>query len=351
MSAARALVREHPRRLFASLALLALLVELAVVQSAGFARRPGLIGTAVTLDLVVLVPALWAWLGVRRGGAPGWSLVPVVVASTAATALLLPPSGEVLLDKLLKVAPLLELAVLAWLALRARRVLAACRASSTPDALARFREGITHVFGDHPGFRVLADELSMLRYLTVPPADRLPGDARSFSYHRTSGWGAVVAALTLAVAAEATAVHALVSGWSPTAAWILTALSIYSGLWLISDWRATRHRPLLVDGDQLWLRAGLRWTAAVPVSRVVSSERVQRWRNDGAGEGETASDLRLDLPVLGGVDLVLTFDGPLEVHGPFGLTRRVDRVGVVVDDVDGLTTALGRPGGARRDRT
>ena len=341
MSAARALVREHPRRLFASLALVALLVELAVVQSAGFARRPGLIGAAVTLDLVVLVPALWAWLGVRRGGAPGWSLVPVVVASTAAAALLLPPAGEALLDPLLGAAPLLELAVLAWLALRARRVLAVCRASSTPDALVRFREGIAHVFGDHPGFRVLADELSMLRYLAAPPVDRLPDDARSFSYHRTSGWGAVVTALTLAVAAEATAVHALVSGWSPTAAWILTALSIYSGLWLIADWRASRHRPLLVDGGQLWLRAGLRWTAAVPLSRVVSVKRVRRWRGSGADESVDAPDTCLDLPVLGGIDLVLTFDGPVEVQGPFGLTRSVRRVGVTVDDPKALQPALG----------
>lgn len=341
-----ALLRDRPRLVFAGLAATALLVEAWVVGSAGFAARPGVVGTAVTIDLLVVLPVLWSWLGIRRGGAPAWSLVPVLVACGAAAALLLPAEGEVVLAPLLRLAPLLEAAVLLWLGLRARRVLEACRASSEPDAVARLREGLTAVFGGHPGFRVLADELTTIRYLVRPPEDQLPPGAAVFGYHRTSGWGAVVAALALAVAAEAVAVHALVARWSAGGAWVLTALSAYGLLWLVADWRATRHRPLLLAGGRLWLRAGLRWTAEVPLARVAEVHRVSRWRGDAAdaagagGAGAAAPEDRLDLPVVGGVDLVLGFDRPVEVHGPFGVRRAVRRVGVAADEPEALLRAL-----------
>lgn len=71
----------RPRLLFLAVALLVGSVELLVVRSAGFRAQPELLGGAVVVDLVLLLPLLWYWLVIRRGRAPGISVVPVAVAA------------------------------------------------------------------------------------------------------------------------------------------------------------------------------------------------------------------------------------------------------------------------------
>jgi L-rhamnose isomerase len=56
---------------------------------------------------------------------------------------------------------------------------------------------------------------------------------------------------------EAMGLHFLVAIWSPVAAWVLTALSIYTCLQLAAHIRALRFRPIEVGAQQLYLRNGL----------------------------------------------------------------------------------------------
>jgi len=325
-------IARRPLLLFLAAAVLALAVEAAVVGTAAFRARPGVMGGAVAFDLLVVVPALWAWLGVRRAGLPAITLAPVLVACWIAGRALLPAAAEDGLELAAAAAPALEAALLVYLGLRVRRIARACRTSDVPDAVLRLREGMASVLGEGLPARLAADEASMLRYLARPPADRgSPGEA--FSYHRRSGWGAMVFALALAVAAEATAIHFLLAGWSLTAAWIVTALSVYSGLWLVADWRATRNRPLVVDGGSLLVRVGLRWTARIPLEAVASARRARPGEApSGAGELSTA------LP--GPPDVVLELERQVVVAGPFGLDRSVTRLGLSVDEPDALLRTL-----------
>ena len=59
--------------------------------------------------------------------------------------------------------------------------------------------------------------------MTGGPAE--PGPA-VFSYHRKSGYGALLGALLLVFAFETLGVHFLLQRWSPAAAWTFTAFSL-----------------------------------------------------------------------------------------------------------------------------
>ena len=323
----------RPLLLFLGAALAALAVEAAVVDAAAFRARPELLGGAVAFDLLVVVPALWAWLGIRRAGLPAVTLAPVLVVCWLAGRALLPAGARGGLELAAAAAPALELALLAYLGFRVRRIARACRGSDETDAMLRLREGAGAVLGRGRAARLVADEVSMLRYLVRPPVDRAPDAGAAFGYHRTAGWGAIVFALSLAVAAEATAVHFLVAGWSGTAAWVLTALSLYSGLWLVADWRATRNRPLRLKADRLLVRVGLRWSARIPLSAVETARRAAAGEAfDGDGELSTA------LP--GPPDVVLELDRLVTLEGPFGIDREVTRLAVAVDEPEALLAAL-----------
>lgn len=329
----------RPSVLFLAAALLVAAVELLVVRSAAFDARPGVLGGAVVVDVVILLPLLWAWLVVRPGRAPAVTVLPVAVAAWLAAKALLPAAGERWLHAVAELAPLLELAALAYLAVRGRRVARAYRESASPDPLLRLREAAGEVFGPGTASRLLADEIMMLRYLVRPPRPPVPAAATTFTAHRRNAWGAIVLALSMAVAVEAVAVHALVARWSVAGAWVLTALSLYSVLWLVADLRATRARPLLLDRDRLLVRTGLRWTADVARSSVVAAER-PRPDEELSGEGELSTALP------GPPDVVLELDPAVSVDGPFGLVRQVHRLGLAVDEPASLVSALtaGRAG-------
>lgn len=334
-------LRSRPLLLFLAAAVLVGAAELAVVRSAAFAARPRLLGGAVAVDLLVVVPLLWAWLGVRRGGMPAATLLPVVAAAWLAGTALLPAAGEGWLRAAAGLAPALEAAVVVYLVLRVRRVVRAYRSAVAPDPVLALREAVAEVLGGGTAGRLLADEISMARYLVRPPREGPTDGVEPFSHHRTGGWGAVVFALCLAVAAEATAVHALAAGWSLPAACVLTAGSVYGGLWLVADWRATRTRPHLVGTDRLLARVGLRWTADVPLDRV-EEVRERRPGDDPAADGG------LNTVAVGAPDVVVVLRRPVTAEGPFGVRREALRLWLAADDPEGLVAAVRSAAGPGR---
>ena len=338
MTAGRLLDRRS-YALFSGAALLVVAVETALVHSALFARDPDLLALAITCDFMVTVPGLFYLFVVRRGDAPWPAVVPVLVLSWLVARRVLPDGQHDALRSVALLFPLVELALFGLLAARIRRVARAVRRSGTSDLLVAFRTAFAEGLGDHLASRVLADELATWGYALSPRRARPSqgpdrgGGAERFTYHRTAAWGAILAAFVVLTVSEGLAVHLFVACWSVRAAWLFSALSAYGLVWLIGDYRAMGRRTIDLDDGVLRIRLGLRWTADVPVERIVAVDR-----RPTPPERKTPGYLRvtpIDAP-----DLLLSLDGPVTVHGPFGIRRRVERIGLAADDPDALADRL-----------
>ncbi|MDB4949874.1 MAG: hypothetical protein JWM27_2523 [Gemmatimonadetes bacterium] len=309
-------------------ALLATAVYVAEVLTVRMAlprsSSPGLMAAAVAFDLAVVLPAAF-WFTFLRGRAPAWRIMPVLLLSLLGAAAVLPAAYRGVVPVLRFAAAPAELALVAMVVLRARR---AFREAPEPgaDAGERIRRASLAALPFPRVAELVAYEMALIYYALLGWRERPAEGPDVFSYHRRSGYGGIVFALAAATVMETAAVHLLVAPHSAAAAWAATGLSLYLVLWMIGDYQAVRLRPIKADGDALHLRVGLRWTASVPWDAVATLRDAH-----GALPGKRERGW-LRMTAMGPPSAVLELRRPVKVRGPYGITRRVQRIGLAVDD-------------------
>jgi hypothetical protein len=154
-----------------------------------------------------------------------------------------------------------------------------------------------------------------------------------FSIHRRRAWPALAAMLAFLVAVETLALHVILVRFSPLAAWIATASSLYALLWLAGDAHAVRLSRLRVTADRLRIETGLRWRVDIPRHDIAAVRPI-----DAAPAGQERDDvLRADLlwP-----NLLVELARPARAHGLFGRVREVTRITLSVDDPEAFLRAV-----------
>lgn len=315
-------------------AVLAAAVVAAGIVALDRSSGAAVVTTAVTIDLVVIIPALHYLLLVRGRGLPAITILPVVFLSLAVGAIILPSDDRALYDLLVRFVIPLEMGAAAYVLYRLRLGWLASRSVGTDDILERYRAGARAALpttvpsvgraADAVAFEAAVAWFATRSWLSRPQA---PAGATAFTGHRMSGYGGVVLGLLMVVAVEVMAVHLLVASWSTSAAWVLTALSVYGAVWLVGDLRAVRLRPSWVDRDRICMRVGLRWTVTVPIARVRRARKL--------AAGEAAGDaLRVALP--NSRRVLLELDAPVTALGVYGIRRTATAIELGVDDPDGF---------------
>jgi len=237
----------------------------------------------------------------------------------------LPDDHRVVLTYLGYGIPILELVILGYLAVSVRRMFRSWRTytQAVPDVYDRLRLVIWEVFKLPAIMGVLAYELSVFYYAFS--LRRGPSPEHSYSYLTRSGYGPVAAAIVMAAALELTGGYFLLRLWSGTAALIHSGLSVYALLWLMGDYRAMNRRRHEILKDRIRLRCGLRWDLSVHFDDVECIERVPK--------GRTPHGCFTMTPI-GEPTHLIRFVSPVTAVGPYGWTRNVELVGIVVDDSD-----------------
>jgi hypothetical protein len=209
---------------------------------------------------------------------------------------------------------------------RARRVSRVLRTADAADPVAKIRLACEGIFGEGKLAGFLAAEIAILRYALFSWREtRRHSPEESVTFYRASGWPTVLAVVFLLIAGEGFGAHVLLSRWSLRAAWTFTALDVYSVLWLLGDFQALRLRPATFDGETLRLRFGMRWSAEIEASNILSVTRL------APGAFPKAPDT-LCFSMLDEPRYAVTFRGPVAFRGIAGLERRIRAVGVLPDD-------------------
>lgn len=291
-------------------------------------NRPDLVAVGVMSDLIVVVPLVYWFLAVRRGGWPRLSVVPVVLLGILGAALMLPQDRGLLREVVRVLAIPYEIGLITWIAIRTRRAVRLTPGDG--DTLERMRSVAGDVLPSRRVAEAIAFEMAVLYYALLSWRRRPEEVKGAFTYHRKSGYGAIVFALLLMMAAEGIPAHILIVRWSPVAAWVLTALTAYGVLFFLADWRAMRLRPILLDADGLRVRIGVRCTVTVPRERIAA---IHRKRPPGSDPY-----IRASLP--GPMPLWLELTEPVTAKGPYGTEKRARWISLTVDDPEGFRQAL-----------
>lgn len=324
------------------------LSAIAVVHTAAFGLHPDTISHVVAVVLVVAIPIAYWLLIAHRGIARPRSILLAVVCSVLGARLVLPAAHRSFVSGARYLTLALELAITGYAIWRVQRALRRPLGDDdTPgDVVALLNDTLADAFGQHVWVPALAMEIATFYYALGGSGDRPPRGALTFALD-TSNAKPVMIGVGLAIAIETPAMHLLLARWSLAAALVLTAFSLYSILWLVGDYRATRWRPLVLNGSRLTLRVGLRYVVDVQIDQL-HDVRLVSW-NDASQRAPGY----LNTARPGHANVVLEFATPIRVTSFFGVVRRAQSMGVRLtepklfrDTIEAAATAhsVGRAG-------
>lgn len=238
----------------------------------------------------------------------------------------------------------LELGLLGYIGWRAARSIRRARSrlrEGDSDSFTAIRTAARETIRLRLAAEALAQEMAMIYYAFFCWRKPPPPEGEGFSSHRQNSYGIFLFAIVIVLVIETVAVHLLIYMlWIKLVAWIFTAISIYTLIWMIADWQALRLRRTAISSDRIYIRLGSRWDVEIPRDSVISI---------GAPK-QPVNDVRpLKLVLLGDPNVEIELSRPVTARGIYGLRRTSSIVRLQLDEPESFI-AQARPAAAP-DRT
>lgn len=329
--------RLGPLLLFGMLAGLLLAAEHHLAHHLAFRLHPALLPLAIAFDVLVGLPALFYWLVVRRYRLPLSTVAVAVGVCLGIVRWLLPAAQLPLLKWLGGLAVGLEALTLGYTLLQLRRLVQAYRTArqQSPHVVENLVIACQTALG--PLAPLVATEAAMLRYAVLGTwaHPEVGAGEKAFSTYRQSGFVALAGTLGGLLVLESVAVHLVLARWHPVAAWVLTAGSAYSLLWLLAHGQAVRCRPVLLSETTLVVRVGFCWRVAIPRGQVAVAQQLT-----GDLPAAAAGCLNLAKLLFTPPNVLLYLAEPQVVQGPFGWRRTTRCLACYLDEPRALVQQL-----------
>ncbi len=318
------------------LPLLVMLSMVALVQTDLFLHAPANLSTAITLDLLLTSPLLYLLL-IRKTNISKTTVLPFFIAGLVIASFIIPEDQQTVLSQFKHfVLPVVELSVVVTIFIKVRQTVKEykLKKKATPDFFSAIRMAAKEILPQ----RIVGPfitEIAVFYYCFVNWKKR-PLQSNEFSIHKKSGMGMVLGVFIFVILVEAGAVHMMLHKmWSPTAAWILTGLSLYTALQVLGIIRSIPHRPLAIEDQQLVLRFGILSETTIPLEIIESVEcsRKRIDKKDGAIKLSTLDDLESHNTII-----YLKQEHVLE--GFYGIKKRFKTIALHVDDKQAFKTSL-----------
>jgi hypothetical protein len=310
-----------------------IVAEVLVVQTSDFSQHPGLLSFAVTFDLTIGIPLAYYLIISRKLNVTPASALVVFLACTGLAGLILPDTHQTYLRLVEKALILTEGGLLVYGVVQVRKIVRAYRAAAQrrADFLLNLREALAGIISGPVVLSIVVSEISTVRYgllFWLGSQEVLPGQ-KFFATHKESGYVAVWVVLLFVLVLETVGLHFLLWRWSPVAAAVSTALSIYTIVFFVADLASMVKRPIVFDNDQLLFRIGIRWNTTIARENIKRLTPIKDF--DKAKEKDTLLCAPANVP-----NLILELHAPVTLNGFFGIRRQVQRIAFHTDDPAGL---------------
>ena len=243
-----------------------------ITKSSSFQMNPDSLAIGITFDLLLIVPFIY-FLLIRKTNIPKTTILPFLIVGVLICSIIIPLENQYYLN-LFKtwILPIVELSVLSYVIYNVRKGIKSYKQKKgiSIDFFTTLKNTCYEILPKSVVIPVVT-EIAVFYYGFIHWKKRELKE-NEFSYHKDSGTIPLLIAIIFIVAIETIVLHLLLTKWSNLAAWILTSLSIYSGIQIFGFLKSLYKRPISVENDKLFLRYGIMNEATIDFTNIVSIE-------------------------------------------------------------------------------
>lgn len=298
-----------------------------LIQSDHFLANADSLALGITLDLTLTLPLLY-YLIARKSSLPREGIIPVIVLSYFIATGFLPLEHQGWLSIVEMIIIPLELAIIFFVGRKIHKTIGLLRSSgqySNVGFLEHAGEMVAREFSQKRVAAILATEVSLFYYAFAGWREEIEmkKGLTGYTSYKKSGYKAVMGIVIILVVVESVAAHLFLAHWSNVLPWLVHFIGAYGLLFVIADYNALRLRPAYIIDKTLYLRLGLRWSAAIPLHEIEHIQQSRKPLEKDSGH--------LDMTLLGTPNLILTLKAPVLVSGFYGITRRPSKIQIQID--------------------
>lgn len=247
-------------------------IMILISKSSAFFNSPNILSTGITFDLLLTVPLVY-FLLIRKTNIPKTTVVPFMIVGMVVCSVILPEQNHYYLD-LFKtwILPVVEFSILSYVLYNLRKAIKRYKLNKNGSVdFFTALKGSCHQILPKGMVIPVVTEIAVFYYGFVHWKKR-ELSKNEFSYHKESGTVTLLIAIIFIVAIETIVLHILLAKWSVVAAWILTFLSIYSGIQIFGFLKSMYKRPMSIENGKLFLRYGIMNETIIDIANIDSVE-------------------------------------------------------------------------------
>lgn len=243
-----------------------------ISKSTIFNSNTSSLSIGITFDLLLTVPFVY-FLLIRKTNIPKTTVVPFLILGIIICSLIMPTENQNYLN-LFKtwILPIVELSILSFVIFKLRKGVKRYTLNKT-ESFDFFTTLKSTCYGILPKALVIpvVTEIAVFYYGFIYWRKRKLRE-NEFTYHKDSGTITLLIAIIFIVAIETVTIHILLAKWNATVAWVLTFLSIYSGIQIFGFVKSMLKRPISIENNKLFLRYGIMNQTTIDLENISSIE-------------------------------------------------------------------------------
>lgn len=327
---------------FTALLVVLIAVEYAVTQSSWYINSSWLPLT-IFIDIVVGVPLLYYLLMVRTKKMPSYTMGLVSGGTLLLVATILPSASTHYFEYLYYIAPIVEVFIVLFVVYKLRTMIQTYK--KLKPSYYYFSDAVeatlVKTFSKMFGLGYVVSEFVLTYYALFGWFKQYTNHTvQSFSYHKTNSYTGMFIAFCVVLLIETVAMHFIIGLWSNVVAWVVTALSVYTLVWILGDFNAIRLQPIVVDDTHLYLRLGLRYKAKIPLETILSVRQESKTSDLLELEKPQEIDTAFRLVLINETNILITLSQHVRLYGLFGRQKLSDEIAFYVDEPQRFMQAL-----------
>ncbi len=324
-----------PNPLLFGLPILIIIGMVFLSKSSFFQNNPDSLSIGIIADLTLTVPLLY-FLLIRKSEIPKTTIIPVFVLGIVIASLIIPQKNQQFLE-LIKhwILPVVELSALTYIIIKVRKAIRLHK--QNPNRTYDFYSNLKYTTNEILPKRAAA--LMAMEFATIYYSfftwKKKSLQINEFTYHKETGTRAIMLVVIFLIAIETFVFHILLERWSSIAAWILTILSIYSGIQIFGFLKSLSQRPISIENNKLKLRYGIMAEANLPLDQI---EDVELTTKNIEPNGDT--QFLSPLGQIEGQNMVIHFKSEQQLTGLYGSEKTFTNLAIHVDQPQILASQL-----------